>query len=61
MDPPPELNKECLTEAECHDKGSRNEEWRAKQHKIRFEQAKDFERVKDTLNPVWTLDMDGIP
>ena len=43
VDPPPELGGEWLSEAERRDKNFRNEEWRAKQHKIRQEQAKDFE------------------
>ena len=37
LDPPSELGGEWLTEAERRDKGSRNEEWRARQHKIRLE------------------------
>ena len=61
VDPPPVLGGEWLTEAKRRDKSSRDEEWRARQHKIRSRQAKDFERLNDALNPVWPLDVEGVP
>ena len=60
-DPPMELGGEWLTEAEQRDKSSRNETWRSNQHKIRFEQAKDFERLNDNLDPTWPLDDGDVP
>ena len=60
-DPPMELGGEWLTEAERRDKGSRNESWRSNQHKIRFEQAKDFERLNADFNLTWPLDDGSVP
>ena len=59
-DPPMELGGEWLTEAERRDKSSRNESWRSNQHKIRFEQAKDFERLNADFNPTQPLDDDTV-
>ena len=56
-----ELGGEWLTEAERRDNNSRNNEWRARQYIIRVQQANDFERLNDALNPVWPLDMDDAP
>ena len=56
-----ELGGEWLTEAERRDKSSRNESWRSNQHKIRFEQAKDFERLNADFNPIWPLDDGSVP
>ena len=61
MDPAHEVGDKWLTEAERRDKSSRDEEWRVRQHKIRFQQANDFERPNDALNPVWPLDVEDVP
>ena len=61
VDPQPELGGEWLTEAERRNKISRDEEWRARQHKVRLQQAKDLERLNAAFSPVWPLDVEDVP
>ena len=50
--PPPELGGVWLTEAERRDKYTRTEYWQALQHTIRQNQAKEFDKLNDALQPI---------
>ena len=56
-----ELGGEWLTEAEIHNKDTRTEDWQARQQTIRQNQVKDFEKINYILQPIRTLDCDGVP
>ena len=57
-DPPLELGGEWLTEPERREKKARQEEWRARQHKIRQNQAKEFEQLNADYNPPLPISID---
>ena len=61
MDPPHKLGGEWLTVAKLRDKDTRTEYWRARQHTIRKNQSKEFQKLNDFLQPIWPLDCDGVP
>ena len=59
--PSPQLGGQCLTEAEICDKDTCTEDFQAQQHTILQNQAKEFEKLNDVLQPIWTLNCDDVP
>ena len=59
--PPPKLGGECINKSERCDKDTCTEDWRARQHTILQNQAKQFQKINDVLQTIWPLDCDDVP